>query len=240
MIDVRALLPRADWSIGTAPKASVTVHWNGPAVDYEANPLNVAKADAQFHIDKDWSSDGSGAHGDGIMYHRLYAPDGSVLMTRDEDAILWHSNTDEGNLHSAAWQVMTGKGQTPTPEQLASLARDLVGHVRYGHRDWSRTECPGDELYAFIQGDKEEETVEDEEFIEKTTRIITPTLVAMKEAYDPLVAWARENGKLDADQEAAIAKIENALGPDGVKLIVEAQSGVKDEALKPRALGGNE
>ncbi len=174
MIDLRQTLPRAAWSIGTfAPKTSVTVHWNGPAVDYEANPVKVAIADATFHIAKNWGTDENPAYGDGIMYHRLYAPDGQVFQTRDDDAVLWHCGSPVGNANSWAWQVMTGQGQSATPQQLASLARDLlaVGLPRKAHRDWSPTTCPGDELYAFVHSDLQEDDMFTDEDRAKLQRV---------------------------------------------------------------------
>lgn len=53
--------------------------------------------------------------------------------------------------------------------------------------------------------------VTDEEFIEKTRRLITPTLDAMKTAYDPLIVAARANGLIDATQEAHLAALDTRL-----------------------------
>lgn len=57
----------------------------------------------------------------------------------------------------------------------------------------------------------EEEEVTDDEFIEKTRRLITPTLDAMKTAYDPLIAKARANGDIDSAQEAHLATLDARL-----------------------------
>lgn len=53
--------------------------------------------------------------------------------------------------------------------------------------------------------------VTDEEFIDKTRRLITPTLDAMKTAYDPLIVAARANGLIDATQEAHLAALDTRL-----------------------------
>jgi hypothetical protein len=209
VIDIRATLPRRNWSIGTwSPKTSVTVHWNGPAVDYQANPVNVAIADAQYHIDKNWGTASSPAYGDGIMYHRLYAPDGTVFQTRDDDAVLWHCNSS-GNTTSFAWQVMTGQGQTATTAQLDSLARDLVdsGLERKGHRDWSSTQCPGDQLYALVHSDlgtsagPRPSTVrlEEEDMFTEADRELLQRVKDILEAREPLVWAARQQRILDVE-----------------------------------------
>jgi hypothetical protein len=197
VIDLRGTLPRRDWSIGTyAPKTSVTVHWNGPPVDYEANPVQVAIADAQFHISKNWGSAADPAYGDGIMYHRLYAPDGQVFQTRDDDAVLWHCGS-AGNATSWAWQVMTGTGQTATTAQLESLKRGLlaVGLERRGHRDWSPTQCPGDQLYALVHSN-----LETDDMFTEADRDMLKRVKDILEAREPLVWQARQQRILDVER----------------------------------------
>jgi len=152
-IDMRATLPRADWDIGhLGPKTSVTVHWNGPPVPTNLTPRAMVEADARFHISKDWSPEPGVQGGDGIMYHRLYAPNGDVFLTREDDAVLWACGNAEGNRTSLHVQVMIGEGQHPSAAALWSLGRDLRAlalPVR-PHRFWSLTQCPGDELAAWV------------------------------------------------------------------------------------------
>lgn len=148
--DVRGQIPRANWEIGRfGPKTSITVHWNGPAVPTDADPLSVIKADAAFHINKDWG----GINGDGIMYHFLIAPDGEIFQTRDEDAVLFHCGNATGNVRSYAVQVMVGEGQAVTTEQYLSL-EFLILHLGLDdvkpHRAWSVTQCPGAELTNWV------------------------------------------------------------------------------------------
>lgn len=156
-------LPRADWSIGTAPKYSVTVHWNGTPLPDGVNDEDVIWGDANYHISKDWSPEPGIQGGDGIMYHRLYGRDGTVYLTRDPSDILWHCGDTFGNWHSEAWQVMVGAGETCTPEQLAALKRDLQAEERplFPHRHWSPTQCPGDELVGVLANLTEEDVTED-------------------------------------------------------------------------------
>ena len=192
LIDIRHEIPRADWSIGFAsPKTSVTVHWNGGAVDENADPFEVIRADAQFHINKNWGDSAHPAYGDGLMYHRMYARDGRVFQTRDDDAVLYHCGAS-GNSTSFAWQVMTGSGQNATPAQMASLRRDLaaMGLPAKGHRDWSPTQCPGDEIYALVYSDWEEEdmpfsTDPDAQFFKND---VNNSIVAIKDVLKTLSA----------------------------------------------------
>ncbi len=62
----------------------------------------------------------------------------------------------------------------------------------------------------FLGLEEDEMTKEERhaEFIEFVKEDITPTIVAMKEAYDPLVEEARKTGMLDAEQEGRIATAE--------------------------------
>lgn len=158
VVDLRAELPRADWNNGQATKTSVTVHWNGTPVPEDVADIDVIFGDAYYHLTKDWSDAAGVQPGDGIMYHRLYGRDGTVYLTRDPDDILWHCGNAVGNARSSAWQVMAGTGQFATAAQLAALHRDLALQPLpvNGHRDWSQTACPGDQLYAFIHDEEVE------------------------------------------------------------------------------------
>lgn len=148
-IDVRDQLLRADFSYGKrGPNTSITLHWNGGPIAPEADPLAVLQADAIFHVRKrGW---------DGISYHRAYWRDGTCFVTRDWDDTLAASGDGMGNADSSHWQLMIGTGQSPTPEMLAAVSRDLRAELTaaplevYPHRYWSSTTCPGDELAAWI------------------------------------------------------------------------------------------
>jgi hypothetical protein len=211
-VDLRGELPRADWSIGSSDKSGIVIHWNGTPLPDDVADIDVIFGDASYHMSPTWPGRAGGA--DGIMYHRLYGRDGTVYLTRDSRATLWHCGNVWGNENTEAWQVMCGKGQSATPAQLAALSRDLAvdGRPRQGHRDLSPTQCPGDELEALIS---EEDDLTPEAFkqlfIANMLEEITPTLNSMKKVYDPLVAKARENGLVDAEQEAAIADLSTRL-----------------------------
>jgi len=48
-------------------------------------------------------------------------------------------------------------------------------------------------------------------FREEYMTVVDPTILAMKNAYDPLIVMARQNNLLDAAQEAAIAEAQARL-----------------------------
>jgi hypothetical protein len=182
--------------------------------------LDVILGDAHYHISKDWSLEPGIQGGDGIMYHRLIAPNGDIYQTRNQDAILWACGSEWGNWSSEHVQVMLGEGQMPTVEQLAAMRtlelEDSRG-MTFPHNYWSGTQCPGPQLTAWVydEGWKKEDDMTraefNEWFKEQYMAIIDPTIVAMKNAYDPLIGMARANNLLDAAQEAAIAEAQARL-----------------------------
>lgn len=179
VVDLRDELPRADWSEGVSPKSSITVHWNGTPLPDDVSDLDVIFGDAHYHVSKDWSPAPGIQGGDGIMYHRLYGRDGTVYLTRDPGDVLWHSGSTIGNLTSEAWQVMVGEGEACTPAQLAALRRDLAADGRpvFPHSHWSATQCPGDELRAFIS----EEYVTEDRVKQLIQEAVADTVQAIKD-----------------------------------------------------------
>lgn len=185
-IDVRGQLPFVGNIYGTfSPKDSLTFHWNGPAVPEDADPLAILRADATFHINKGWG---------GISYHKAIWRDGTLYITRDMDAVLAACGNAVGNARSTHAQVMIGTGQSPTPQQWARMSElALAQPTVHPHGPfWSATECPGDEIRAWIA-----EGVEDLDratfnqwFQEQYMATIDPTIRAMKDAYNPLVPLA--------------------------------------------------
>lgn len=185
IVDVRDELPLAEPEdrIGYyGPKTSVTVHWNGPPVPRDVDPLDVILGDAHYHISKDWSPEPGVQGGDGIMYHFLVAPDGRVFKTRDDDAVLYHCGSAIGNERSYAVQVMVGGDEsgatdpsTPiTAEQLSALSQ-LIAFLGLDqvkpHRAWSSTTCPGNELADWVLRHAWEEVLDmDEATLRKIIR----------------------------------------------------------------------
>lgn len=222
VLDVRDKLLRADFSYGKrGPNTSITFHWNGGPVAADADPLEILKADARFHVQtRGW---------DGISYHRAYWRDGTCYITRDWDDTLAASGDGMGNADSSHWQLMVGTGQSPTPEMLAAVARDLRAELEvapldvFPHRYWSSTTCPGDELTEWV--DRRAWTLKEGEMTREEQKALVrevlvedgypQTIVAMKEAYDPLVAEARAAGVIDAAQERKLAELDTRLAAIG-------------------------
>lgn len=151
----------------------------------DAEAQILIRADAQYHINKDW---GGGSYGGGLMYAIVIAPSGSVYQTRDLDAVLWHCGDAGGNQSSTPILVLCGPNSPPTDAQLDSLDEVLLGQTVYPHSYWSPTACPGNELRLWLEYGGDEMTPEEFErrFLEMTTKHIAPTLDEMKKTYDPI------------------------------------------------------
>lgn len=155
MIDLRGILPRANWSIGNnySFKSITTVHWTGSPVTWPDEPEKQLEAYARFHIQKDWNPP-TGAYGDGIMYHYAVALDGRTFQCRDQTAILYNTAAS-GNYDSISVLAIVGQGQSTTPALFAGL-REVINLLDRpqlrGHRDYGTSFCPGDEIYAWLQG----------------------------------------------------------------------------------------
>jgi hypothetical protein len=211
-LDVRADLPLADWQLGSyGPKLSRTFHWNGPALPIDVAAMDLIMGDANYHLSKDWSPEPGIQGGDGIMYHKLIALDGTLFITRDPDAMLWACGNQWGNMSSEHVQVMCGVGQVPTPEQWATMGELSRSDPKptFPHRYWSATECPGDEIATWVENEGwKEDDMDREVFKQWLKEDVWPTIDAMKDAYNPCVVYMRTNGLLDAEQQT---KIDEAL-----------------------------
>jgi len=161
--DIRGLLPTdSAWSIGSAPKNSLTIHWEGatpiPALSVDGHTTYL-QAIAGAHIRKNWSATGT-VHGDGIMYHECIGQNGDIFLMREDGAILYHANNQAANVSSRAILVLCSRETPPTQQQLASL-RQRVAAIRshwatnarvHPHSFWTGTECPGDAIRAVVAG----------------------------------------------------------------------------------------
>lgn len=153
-------------------RTHVGVHWNGPAVK-TSNWLQQLVDDSAFHINKDWSKDGSGIHGWGLMYHVEIDQDGKVYFSNDFEDVLWHISG--GNYHAIGVHCILGEGQVPSSAMYYALQGVLdwlcydrpdmpsltKSHV-YGHGEcggqygggpaWDNsTACPGPDLLRFVR-----------------------------------------------------------------------------------------
>jgi N-acetyl-anhydromuramyl-L-alanine amidase AmpD len=149
----------------------IAVHWVGsgnprPNGNYDA--LARITGIAHYHMQKDWSSNGSGVFGFSLMYHRVITGDGTIYLTVPLEWITWNAYSPS-NEHDLAILIDCGIGQggnrqQPTAAQLASLKwylDQLTQHTPqirvgkgnvYGHRELpnNNTECPGT-LLPYVQ-----------------------------------------------------------------------------------------
>ena len=157
--DIQAMLPRANWDIGTrtgAPRYT-TLHYNGPAVRLRGSQkaeLNQLKIDARYHMRP--GALGSAKGGDGLQYHFAVLSDGTIYQTRALDSILWHCGHKTGNSWSLSVQLPLGGNQDATDSQWAAttllfdwLRREfaiptdrILGHCEWG----TKPDCPGPSL----------------------------------------------------------------------------------------------
>lgn len=151
VIDISGSVPRFNQGPAgqTAEHVSLTFHWNGVNFSRSATDAECVAAIIQIayqHQRKDWSSDGSGALGDTIMYHEALCPSGTVLVFRDYAEVVWHCGNDLGNRTSRAILVLSGPDTQATPKQLEAMRvrwEDFRRVPVKGHMEWSATACPG-------------------------------------------------------------------------------------------------
>lgn len=180
IVDIRAQLPRAKWSIGrSAPKTSSTLHYNGPAVkgrgDRDAERTQLT-SDAYWHM-------GAYLEADGLQYHFAIDSFGTIYQCRDLDAILWHCANFDGNKDSWSVHLMLGGDQNATDAQWQSAtnlfdALQTEGNfgrdATFGHQEWKKyrkvngalieipnSECPGPLLMNRLKAWRTAATVTD-------------------------------------------------------------------------------
>lgn len=163
-IDIRDRLPRASWQIGTrSATTSLTWHYNGPEVASEFQHgeglIFQLASDTRWQMRPGWGGTVNGAPH--IMYHLVFAADGTIYQTADLDEILWHCAHQDGNAHGLALHFPLGGSQQPTPAQLAAAFRASdAARARFGfpldrvvgHLEWKHaTACPGVSLMQHLR-----------------------------------------------------------------------------------------
>ena len=212
MIDLRPWLPRhKKVKAEQHAKDSWTVHYQGTNVPRdlsEADTQLLIKADAEYHIAKDWSEAPGVQGGSGVMYHYMISPGGVVYITRDEADVLWHCGAS-GNYTSRAVNVLCGPDDLPTKAQLRSLDGLISGTV-YPHSWWSQTACPGNPLRYWLEyGDPEEDLAfKDDPDAQAFKADTDNSILAIKEV---LVLLTNKNTGQDLDLAEIDAKL-SAIG----------------------------
>jgi hypothetical protein len=167
LIDIRHELPRnanggPGYSVPLAQKYGVIVHYSGPPIDYNRTDRAIIQSEAAYHVGKDWDenpSNGRILKGDGYMYHIVIDRDGNKYLCRDLEAVLWHCGAWPENEVALSIHLPIGGNQRATKAQLIALAEVIddwgkAGHTTAaqvkGHREVSRTDCPGTLMMDFV------------------------------------------------------------------------------------------
>ena len=170
LIDIRGDLPRrppADRVIAgpfetrpLAAKRGIVVHYSGPPVTRRDDTLAVLRAEAAYHVGKDWARAGEApVYGDGLMYHVAIGADGATYLCRDLESVLWHCGAWPQNALALAVHLPLGGDQRATPAQLRALG-DVCDDWRaatgtplgevWGHQELAATSCPGTLMADFV------------------------------------------------------------------------------------------
>lgn len=149
----RAPRPRTT-SISSHP--SITVHWEGAGWKW---PWDHSTCDNKVRGIQDYHMDGRGWSD--IAYNYVNCPHGYTYEGRGYDERSSANGTDAFNFASFATQAMWGSNaDAKVPNALKdailfsmAILRDKgnATAVVKGHRDWHSTDCPGDELYAWVK-----------------------------------------------------------------------------------------
>jgi len=158
------LITRAQW--GARPRGSggatpfdprgVALHWEGAGWSW---PWSHATCDDKVRSIQAYHMDGKGWSD--IAYSFLACPHGYVFEGRGLNRRSAANGDYGSNTYWYAVQCMWGSRSGNAPAALLEAARDAIDYCRSaggagdalrGHRDFKSTDCPGDELYAWVRG----------------------------------------------------------------------------------------
>lgn len=127
----------------------VTVHWGGPSpwpngFD-KARSASIVRAWQSFHMDsRGWVD---------IAYSAVVDPFGQIFEGRWRNVRSAANGTNSGNYRSYAICYLAGVGDPLTDAAklgFLEAARMLARPIRWSHRDWKSTACPGDALAQWV------------------------------------------------------------------------------------------
>lgn len=148
---------RAEW--GARPPKSTpsaissegtTGHWEGGGIwggviGDHARCASIVRAIQAYHMDHQGWTD--------IAYNSLSCPHEYVFEGRGPGRRSAANGTNTANSRSAVDCYIGGVGD-PFPVEakngMLDAAEYLNGELKWGHRDWFSTQCPGDEIYEWI------------------------------------------------------------------------------------------
>lgn len=149
---------RSNWGARTAKGRStsvkaegVTLHWGGPS-PWDGTGFNharcapIVRAWQNFHMDtRGWWD---------LAYNAVVCPHGYVFEGRWRGVRSASNGTNEGNYRSYGVCYLAGAGDPLTDAAKLGFheaARLLGKGLRWTHRDWKPTACPGEELDTWVK-----------------------------------------------------------------------------------------
>lgn len=206
VVDLRGEIERADWSAGTSPKSSGTVHWPA-AAERIRDPLGTLHGYAAYHVSKDWSPEPGIQGADGIQYARAVDQQGNRYLLRDLDAVLWHCDNAFGNATSVPYLLLLAVDEEPSAAMLAALGRqareDGITVLRPHGPYWTNTACPGDAVRLWLaegppmEDDMDEQRIRAiarEEIDAYGKRLQDQQLGPLQDRMDAVEIYARDHG----------------------------------------------
>lgn len=155
-----------------------TCHWEGPRMGtfpHSSCPTKV-RVIQDFHMDtRDWQD---------IAYTAVVCPHGYIFEGRWAGHRTAANGTTDGNNRAYAVCYLGGQGDPFTPAGAIAMRVALdwldtaggAGPGRNGHRDWKPTDCPGDDIYRWVNAgqpagpDRDEEDDMDEATLRRIVR----------------------------------------------------------------------
>lgn len=128
-------------------------HWDGGALGLFGRPHSeclaaVKRIQSQHQSSNGWND---------IGYNALICVHARAIEGRGLNAIGAHCTSH--NTSAFGWQFMVGKGESVSQAMFDRMAQaysdcaSLAGHqlLKLGHRDGFATQCPGDQVYAWVK-----------------------------------------------------------------------------------------
>lgn len=148
-------LPREPGTTSIAPEGTV-IHWEGGGWDF---PWDHTSCDDKMRAMQADHMNGTHNWSD-IAYNYVACPHGYVFEGRGYDRRSSANGDSDVNYKYFAVQCMWGTKSGNAPDELKVAARDAIDYLRVmghagskilGHRDTNETDCPGNELYAWVK-----------------------------------------------------------------------------------------
>jgi hypothetical protein len=126
-------------------------------IHHSASNINTPIAEIdRWHKQRNFTKSSLGFF---VGYHYVILANGKLIQTRRENELGCHTIPNDGKLGICV--VGNFMIEKPTDAQLNTLGvlcnrlkKDYNINEVKGHRDFSRTECPGDNLYLYVLQDK--------------------------------------------------------------------------------------